>query len=116
MGYTQALDKKSVVQALDEKSVLFLSTKAWDILCKKFKCFERPHLHKLVSELTSPMKNLNESVVDYLTIADDMNYKMTLLNEGVSEKMFISITMKGLTKEYKSFTTLVTFNKKEKVS
>ena len=83
------------VQALDKKSVLFLRphkgdvTKAWDILCKRFKSFERPQLHKLISELTSLKKNSNESKVDYLTRAEDMNYILTLVNEGLSEKMFI---------------------------
>ena len=36
------------------------------------------------------------------------------MNEGVSEKMFISIIMKGLPKEYESFTTLVKFSKEDK--
>ena len=43
-----------------------------------------------------------------------MNYNSTLVNEGVTEKMFISIIMKGLPKEYESFTTLVKFSKEEK--
>ena len=90
-------------------------TRAWDMLCKRFKSFERPQLHKLIlTELTSLKKNSNESIVDYLTRAEDMNYNLTLVNESVSEKMFISINMKGLPKEYASFTTLVKFSKEEK--
>ena len=48
-----------LLQALDKKSVLFLrpykgnDSKAWDVLRKKFKSFERPRLQKLISELTT---------------------------------------------------------------
>ena len=48
-----------LLQALDKKSVLFLrpykgnGSKAWDVLRKKFKSFERPRLQKLISELTT---------------------------------------------------------------
>ena len=37
------------------------------------------------------------------------------MNEGLSEKMFISIIMKGLPNEKESVTTLVNFSKEEKV-
>ena len=43
-----------------------------------------------------------------------MNYVLTLAIEGVSEKMFISTTLKGLPKEYESFTTLIKFSEKKK--
>ena len=45
-----------LVRALDKKSVHFLGphkgdgTSAWDVLCKRFKSFERSHLHKLVAQ------------------------------------------------------------------
>ena len=89
-----------LVQGLDKRSVLLLrphksdNTTTWDKLWKKFKTFEGPQLHKLISELTSLKKNIYESIVDYLTRADDMKYNLTLVNEGVSEQMFILIIMK----------------------
>ena len=43
-----------------------------------------------------------------------MNYNLRLVNKGMSEKMFISKIVKGLPKEYESFTTLVKFSKEEK--
>ena len=95
-----------LVQVLDKTSVLFLrphkggGTRAWDVLCKRFKSFERPQLHKLIAQLTSLKKISSESIVDYLTRADDMKYNLRLVNEGISEKMFISIILKGLPKEY----------------
>ena len=109
-----------LVQALDKTSVLFLrphkgdGTRAWDVLCKRFKSFERPQLHKLIAQLTSLRKTSSESIVDYLTRADDMQYNLTLVNEGISEKMFVSIILKGLPKEYENFATLVKYSKDEK--
>ena len=109
-----------LVQALDKTSVLFLSprkgdgTRAWDVLCKRFKSFERPQLHKLIAQLTSLRKTSSESIVNYLTRAADMQYNLTLVNEGISEKMFVSIILKGLPKEYENFATLVKYIKDEK--
>ena len=62
-----------------------------------------------ISEIISLKKNLNESIVDYLTRADEVK----LVNEGASEKMFISKIIKGIPKEYESCTTLVKFSNEE---
>ena len=43
-----------------------------------------------------------------------MQYNLTLVNEGISEKMFVSIILKGLPKEYENFATLVKYSKDEK--
>ena len=43
-----------------------------------------------------------------------MQYNLTLVNEGFSEKMFVSIILKGLPKEYENFATLVKYSKDEK--
>ena len=96
------------MQALHKKSVLFLrpykgnGSKAWDVLRKRFKSFERPRLQKLISELTTLKKNSNETVIDYLTRAEEQVSRGTnnleQVNEGVSEKMLISIILKGIPK------------------
>ena len=109
-----------LVQALDKTSVLFLrphkgdGTRAWDVLCKHLKSFERPQLHKLIAQLMSLKKTSSESIEDYLTRADDMQYNLIRVNEGISDKMFISIILKGLPKEYQNSATLVNYNKDEK--
>ena len=109
-----------LVQALDKTSVLFLrphkgdGTRAWDVLCERFKSFERPQPHKLIAQLTSLKKTSIESVVGYLTRADDMQYNLTVVNEGIVEKMFISIILKGLPKEYENFATFVNYSQDEK--
>ena len=54
-----------LVQCLDKKSVLFLKpykskgSKAWEILCKRFKSAERPRLQQLISEITSMRMKAN---------------------------------------------------------
>ena len=89
-------------------------TRAWDVLCQRFKCFERPQLDKLIAQLTSLKKTSSESIVDYFTRADDMQSNLTVVNERISEKMFISIILKGLPKEYENFSTLVNYSKDKK--
>ena len=83
-------------------------------MCKRFKSFERPQIHKLIAQLTSIRKTSSESIVGYLTRADDMQYNLTIVNEGISEKMFASKNLKGLPKEYESFVTLVNYSKDKK--
>ena len=45
---------------------------AWSVLCKRFKSFERPRLQKLISDFTNLRKYNNESIVDYITRAEDI--------------------------------------------
>ena len=78
-------------------------SKAWDVLRKRFKSFERPRLQKLISELTTLKKNSNETVIDYLTRAEEIQYNLEQVNEGVSEKRLISIILKGLPKQFETF-------------
>ena len=81
-----------LVRALDKTSVLFLrphkgdGTRAWDVLCKRFKSFERPQLHKLIAQLTSLRKTSSEIIVDYLSRADDMQYNLTVGTKGLVKK------------------------------
>ena len=89
-------------------------TRACDIMLERFKRLERPQLHKLIAQLTSFKKTSSESIVDYLTRADDMQYNLTLVNEGISEKIFFSIILKKFSKEYEKFATLVKYSKTEK--
>ena len=71
------------IQCLDKKSVFFLrpyrgkGSEAWSVLCKRFKSFERPCLQKLISDLTNLRKYNNESIVDYITRAKDMQVNFT---------------------------------------
>ena len=105
------------MQCSDKKIVLFLrpykskESKAWEILCKRFKSFERPRLQQLISDSTSIRIKANESVVDYITRAEKLQYNLDEVDEGLNEKMFLSIILKTLPKEFNTFCTLVNFSK-----
>ena len=104
-----------LVRCLDKKSVLFLQpyrgkrSEASSVLCKRFKSFERPRLQKLISDLKNLRKYNNESIVDYITRAEDMQLNLFEIDESISEKMFFSILLKGLPREFESFCTLVKY-------
>ena len=78
-----------LVQCLVKKSVLFSrpykgkGSKAWKILCKRFKSAERPRLQQLISVLTSIRIKANESVVDYITRAEELQHNLDEVDEGL---------------------------------
>ena len=61
-------------------------SKAWEILCKRFKSAERPRLQELISDLTSKRMKANESVVDYFTRPEELQYNLNEVDEDLSEK------------------------------
>ena len=67
-----------------------------------FKSFERRRLQKQISELTILRKYNNESIVDYIPRAEDMQSKLSEVSESISEKMSVSILLKGLPREFES--------------
>ena len=90
------------MQTLDKKSVLFLRPykgivkKTWDVLPKNYKCFEKLRPQKLVPDLTTLKLNTNETVIYYLTGAEEIQYNSEQVNEGLSEKTLTSIISEGL--------------------
>ena len=103
-----------LVQCLDKKSVFLRpyrgkGSEAWSVLCKGFKSFETQRLQKLISDLTNLRKYNNESIVDYITRAEDMQSNLSEVDESITEKMFVSILLEGLPREFESFRTLVKF-------
>ena len=65
-----------------------------------------------INELYKDFKGSNR--IEYLTRADDMQYKLTIVIEGVSDKIIVSLILKGLPKENESFTILVKKSKVER--
>ena len=53
-------------------------------------------------------------MIDYLTRAEEIQYNLEQVNEGVSEKMLISIILKGLPKQFETFSTIAKFSRDEK--
>ena len=82
----------------------------WSVLCKRFKSFERLRLQKLISDLTNLRKYNNENIVDYITRAEDMQLNISKVDESISEKMFVSMLLKGVPRENESFCTLVKYS------
>ena len=80
----------------------------------RFRSFERPRLQKLVSELTSLVKRVDKSLIEYITKAEGLQYNLNQVNEGLSEKMFTSILLKGLPNEFDNFVTLVKYGSEDK--
>ena len=109
-----------MVQCLDKKSLLFVRSykgdgpAAWKALCDRFRSFERPRLQQLIEKLTSLRKDQNETIVDYITRAEDLQYNLSQVDEALSEQMFISILLKGLPKDFETFCALVKFTKETK--
>ena len=57
----------------------------------------------------------NESVVAYITRAEKLQYNLDEVEEGLSEKMFVSIILKGLPKEFNTFCTSVKVSKDDNI-
>ena len=53
-------------------------------------------------------------MIDYLTRAEEIQYNLDQVNEGVSEKMLISIILKGFPKQFETFSTIAKFSRDEK--
>ena len=97
------------------RTVIFLQpnrgkgSEAWSVLCRRFKSFERPRLQKQISDLSNLRKCDNERIVDYITRAEDMQLNNSEVNQSISEKMFVSILLKVLPREFENLCTLVKY-------
>ena len=69
---------------------------------------------KLVSELTSLVERDDESLIEYITRAEELQYNLNQVNGGLSEKVFTSILLKGLPNEFDNFVTLVKYGSEDK--
>ena len=61
-------------------------------------------------------KNSNETVIDYLTRPEEIQYNLNNLeqvSEGLREKMLISIILKGLPKQFETFSTIAKHRRDE---
>ena len=55
-------------------------------------------MQKQISELIILKKNSNETVIDYLTRAAEIQSNLKQANEGVTEKLLVSNILKGFPK------------------
>ena len=82
-------------------------------MCDRSKSCERPRLQQLIEKLTNLKMILNESVIDYITRAEERQCNLREVDEQINEPMLISIILKGLTDDFDSFVTICKFNRDE---
>ena len=105
-----------LVQCLDKKSIMLIRSKkgdgaeTWKVLKSRFKSSERPRIQNLFTNLINISMGQNETVVDYLSRAEDYQLNLSENNESISDEMFKSIILKGLPSRFENFVTLVNFS------
>ena len=108
-----------IIQSLDKCSAMFLrpykedGPKAWAVMCDRYKSCELPRLQQLIEKLTNLKMVANESVIDYITRAEELQSNLREVDEQVSKPMLISIILKGLTDDFDNFVTICKFSKDE---
>ena len=75
------------------------------MLTKRF--LERPRLQKLVSGLTSLVKRDDESLIENITRAEELQYNLNQVNDGLSEKIITSTLLKCLLNEFNNLSHLL---------
>ena len=104
-----------LVQCLDRKSLLLVRQhknngyEAWKTLKSHYKSCERPRIQNLLQKLTNLKLEHNENVSDYLIRTEDLSINLEEANEGISESMLCSLTLKGLPREFEALVTAINF-------
>jgi hypothetical protein len=104
-----------LVQCLDRKSVLLVRAHkgngcaAWKALVHNFKSSERPRIQGLMTKLMSLRMEANETMVDYLVRAEELQMDLEDANQGVTGAMFSAMILKGLSKDYDPMVTLINY-------
>ena len=79
-----------IIQSRDKRSAMFLrpykedGSKAWTVMCYRYKSCERPCLQQLIEKLTNLKMVANESVIDYITRAEELQSNLREVDEQVS--------------------------------
>ena len=68
----------------------------------------KPRIIVLYTILTSLQKSTNESVTDYMIRAEGAANSLKSAGEVISDSLLISMVLKGLPSEYKSFVVIIT--------
>ena len=111
----------AIIQSFDKRSAMFLrpykedGPKAWAIMCGQYKSSERPRQQQLIEKMTNLKMIANESVIVYITRAEELQTNLREGEEQVSEPMLISIILKGLRDEFDKFVTICIFSKDKQI-
>ena len=88
-----------IIQSVDKRSAMFLrpykedGPKARAVICDRYKSCERPRLQQLIEKLTNLKMIVYESVIDYITRAEELQRNLREVDEQVIQPMLISIIL-----------------------
>jgi len=109
-----------MIQFLDDKSLFLVMRDAQDdgrkalkILRTHYAGTSKPRVISLYTELTSLVKQSNESVTDYVIRAETTTAALRNAKETVTDSLLIAMVLKGLPDSYKPFVVVVTQSAKE---
>ena len=104
-----------ICQYLDETSLSLVmrdarddGRKALQILREHYAGRSKPRIITLYTQLTSLVKDKNESITDYVLRAEKASTALNAAGENVSDSLIVSMALKGLPEEFKPFIAIVT--------
>ena len=107
-----------LVQCLDKRSIMMLKseckrngTEAWKRLTAHFSSLETPRVINLLEQLTSLSLKPTEETTDYLIRTETLSSSLEVAREKISEKLLVSVVLKGLPNSYVYFKTVHFFSK-----
>ena len=107
-----------LVQCLDKRSILMLKSEcngnvpeAWKPLTAHFSSSHTPRMMNLLEQLTSLSLKPAEEMTDYLIRAETLSSSLEIAGEKISEKLLVSVVLKGLPDSYEYFMTVHGFSK-----
>ena len=108
-----------LVQVLDDRSLSLIirdakndGRSAIKILRRHYLPKGKPRVITLYTELTSLVKKPSESVTDYIIRAETAQASLNNAGEEIRDSLLVAMVLKGLPREYQSFTTVVTQREK----
>ena len=106
-----------LVQCLDKRSIMMLKSEckgdgpeAWKLLAAHFSSSETPRVMNLLEQLTSLSLKPSEEMTDYLIRAETLSSSLEVAGEKISEKLLVSVVLKGLPDSYEYFKTVHDFS------
>ena len=84
---------------------------AWKRLTAHFSSSETPRVMNLLEQLTSLSLKPTEAMTDYLIRAETLPSSLEVAGEKISEKLLVSVVLKGLPDSYEYFKTVHDFSK-----
>ena len=106
-----------LVQCLDKRSIMMLKSEckgdgpeAWKRLAAHFSSSETPRVMNLLEQLTSLSLKPSEEMTDYLIRAETLSSSLEVAGEKISEKLLVSVVLKGLPDSYEYFKTVHNFS------